>query len=338
MGGRINLAQAEAVIDVINAKTRKAAHAGMQHLNNGVAEQISQLQHRLMDIRAQTEAYIDFDDDLEDDLSMAPLGPRITNDILPVLDPLISSYREGRILRDGLRLVIAGRPNVGKSSLVNRFLNQERVIVTAVPGTTRDIIEEMIDIGGFPVVITDTAGIHRRPDPVEAIGIEKSEAAIAHADLILLMTDCREPLQSEDRQIYDQIKDKSYLVVQNKIDLYDGHPPRPELEDLPTDRLVQLSVLTGEGLTRLKKRIIERLGMGDDPDGSGILVNLRQRKLLEASRHHVEKAHQLITEAGEAELVAVEIKEALQALQAILGQGVGDDVVDHIFKRFCIGK
>ena len=173
-----------------------------------------------MDILAEIEAYIDFDDDLEESLSITPLQKKMARDILPEINALINSSREGRILKDGLRLVIAGRPNVGKSSLVNRFLNQERVIVTAVPGTTRDIIEEMVDIEGLPVVITDTAGIHHHPDPVEAIGIEKSEVAIANADLVLFMVDASKPLSPEDRKIYGQIKRQDHLVVQNKIDLW----------------------------------------------------------------------------------------------------------------------
>lgn len=338
LGGRINLAQAEAVIDLINAKTRRAAQAGLQHLNNGIASQITHLQNVLMDILAETEAYIDFDDDLDESLSILPLKKRMTTDIVPVINALISSYHNGRILKDGLRLVIAGRPNVGKSSLVNRFLNQERVIVTAEPGTTRDIIEEMIDIDGLPVIITDTAGIHGRPDPVEAIGIEKSAAAIADADLVLFMIDGSEPLQPEDRQVYSQIKRLDHLVVQNKIDLCNGKPPRPNLEDLCADGVVRVSAVTGEGLERLKGHIAGRLGPGGDPDGSRILVNLRQRKLLEAARQHVDQACRCIDQTSEAELVAIEIKDALGSLQEILGQGVSEDVLDHIFKRFCIGK
>ena len=338
LGGRINLAQAEAVIDVINAKTRKAARAGMQHLNNGIAEEIAQLQHQLMGLLAQTEAYIDFDDDLEEILSIAPLAQNISDDVLPVLNRLISSYQEGRILREGVRLVVAGRPNVGKSSLVNRFLNQERVIVTDVPGTTRDIIEEMMDIGGMPVVITDTAGIHDRPDPVEAIGIEKSEAAIASADLVLFLIDCSVPLSDEDRQIYHQIKAKNHLVVLNKIDLCHGQPARYDLAERQDDGRVCISVLTGEGLPGLKQKIIECLGIGDHTDGSGIMVNLRQRNLLESARRHLDNARRFIAPTPEAELVAIEIKDAVDKLQEVLGHGAREDVLDHIFKRFCIGK
>ena len=338
LGGRINLAEAEAVIDLINAKTRKAARAGLQRLNSGVAHQINHLQTLLLGILAEIEAYIDFDDDLEEALSMTPLKEKMARDILPAINTLIDSYREGRILKDGLRLVIAGRPNVGKSSLVNRFLNQERVIVTAVPGTTRDIIEEMIDIEGLPVVLTDTAGIHRQPDPVEAIGIQKSEAAIADADLVLFMVDASKPLTSEDRQIYSQINSQDHLVVLNKIDLCNGQTSPPNIEGLGAEWMVKVSALTGEGLARLKSQIVGRLGLGGDPDGSRILVNLRQRKLLEAARQHVDHACRHFGLTGEAELVAIEIRDALSAFQEILGHGVTPDVLDHIFKRFCIGK
>ncbi|MBL0713438.1 MAG: tRNA uridine-5-carboxymethylaminomethyl(34) synthesis GTPase MnmE [Desulfosarcina sp.] len=338
LGGRINLAQAEAVIDLINAKTRKAAQAGLHQLSGGIDQKVKNLQAQLLEILAEIEVYIDFDDELEEPLSISALKSALVNDILPAVLNLISSYREGRILRDGLRIVIAGRPNVGKSSLVNRLLNQERVIVTAIPGTTRDIIEESIDVGGIPVVITDTAGIHESRDPIESIGIEKSEQAIDCADLVLFMMDCTAEIQSEDKRLYDRIKDKNHLLIQNKIDLREDRAHLPSFKNKKEDDYVHLSALTGEGLDALKNKILSHVGLDSGPESSHIVVNLRQRALLESVRQHLEKTLHLLGPTEYTELIAIEINDALRNLQEILGQGATQDVLDHIFKRFCIGK
>lgn len=338
LGGRINLTQAEAVIDLINAKTRKATRSGLQQLMHGVDKKVQQLHTQLMIDLAEIEAYIDFDDDMDETVSIAPIGERIVKEILPPIQGMIESYREGRLLKEGLRIVIAGRPNVGKSSLANMLLNQERVIVTALPGTTRDVIEEMIAINGTPVIITDTAGIHPSQDPIEAIGIEKTEEAIEQADLVLFIIDSSMPLQPEDRKIYHDLKDRALLVVQNKVDLCEGRPSQPELDHVCEEDLVALSALTGEGHETLKLRITERIGLAGDPADSKVLVNQRQRKLLEASRQHLENAGCLLRRGKDAEIAAYEIKGALSKFMEILGQDVAPDVLDQIFKRFCIGK
>jgi tRNA modification GTPase len=338
LGGRINLTQAEAVIDLINAKTRRATRAGMRHLMHGIDAKVEALQAQILDCLAEIEAYIDFDDDIEETLSIAPLGVRIETSILPMVQSLIETYREGRLLNEGLRIVIVGRPNVGKSSLVNLLLNQERVIVAATPGTTRDIIEEMIALEGAPVVITDTAGIHASGDPIEAMGIQKSREAIERADLVLFVIDATAAVQPGDKKIYNNINKKEHIVIQNKIDLCDGRPSLPHLEGLRSPHLVELSALTGEGLATLKKRIAERIGLSAGPEESAVLVNLRQRKLLEASRGHLEKAAHFLAREADAELAVVELKDALSRFLEILGQKVAPDVLDHIFQRFCIGK
>lgn len=338
LGGRINLAQAEAVIELISAKSRKATRSGLQQLMHGVDKKVQQLHAKLFSDLAEIEASIDFDDDIEEASSFAPIGARIFEEILPSIQSMIASYREGRLLNEGLRIVIAGRPNVGKSSLANALLNQERVIVTSYPGTTRDVIEEMIAINGTPVIITDTAGIHTSNDPIETLGIEKSEEAIGQADLVLFIIDSSMPLQLEDQKIFHVLQDGDYLVVQNKIDLCQGHPTRPELEGVCKDDIVALSAFTGEGVEALKLKIIERVGLTGDPVESKILVNLRQKNLLEAAGEHLANAGQLLCRDEDAEIAAYEIKGALSKFMEILGQGVAPDVLDQIFKRFCIGK
>ena len=338
LGGRINLTQAEAVIDLINAKTRRAARTGLQQLENGIDKQVRRLQDLLVDTLAEIEAFIDFDDDLEEPFSLAPLADRLADDILPAIETLIQGYREGRIIKEGLRIVIAGRPNVGKSSLVNRLLNQDRVIVTPSPGTTRDIIEEMMAIEGTPIVITDTAGIHASDDPIETIGIEKTRGAIARADLVLFMTDGSQPLQSEDRRLYQSLKSRDHLIVQNKIDLCDGPPGAPDIDGAEGGAYVNLSALTGEGLDTLKKRVMEAIGLGDDPSGSALVANLRQRNLLAAAQAHLRQAFALLDRSEDYELVAIEIKDSLENLSEIQGEGASPDILDRIFNRFCIGK
>jgi tRNA modification GTPase len=337
LGGRINLTQAEAVIDLINAKTRRATRAGMQQLMHGVDAEVAALQAQILDCLAETEAYIDFDDDIEEALSVASTGERINAHILPKIQSLIDTYREGRLLNEGLRIVIAGRPNVGKSSLVNLLLNQERVIVTATPGTTRDTIEEMIALEGAPVVITDTAGIHASNDPIESMGIQKSEEAIRRADLVLFVMDATMAVQAGDYEIFNKIKDKEYIVVLNKVDLCGGRPPAPPLSGLPSAHAVPMSALTGAGLPDLKKRIAARMGLSD-PEDSAVWVNLRQRKLLETACGHLERAAKFLVREADAELAVVELQDAQARFLEILGQNVAPDVLDHIFQRFCIGK
>ena len=338
LGGRINLSQAEAVIDLINAKTRRAARTVLQQLENGIDRQVKHFQNLLLESLAEIEAFIDFDDDLEDTFSLDPLIERIDNQLLPAIQTLIQSHRQGRIIKEGLRIVIAGRPNVGKSSLVNRLLNQERVIVNPTPGTTRDIIEEVIAIDGAPIVITDTAGIHDSHDPVETIGIEKTRSAIEKADLVLFMIDGSRPLQVEDQILYDGLLKKERLVVRNKIDLCDGLAEAASLEGVEAEAYVNLSALTGKGLETLRSRIQSAIALGGDPDGSNIVTNLRHRHLLEALQAHLQTARQQLLRAQDYELVAIEIKDGLENLGEILGEGAAPDVLDNIFKRFCIGK
>ena len=338
LGGRINLAQAEAVIDLVNAKTRRAAQAGLRQLENGVDIEIEKLQTALVDAGLDEGQGIDFDDDLDVPPSLAPVNDLLKNGVLPQLKALVQSYRTGRIVRDGLRIVVAGRPNVGKSSLVNRLLNQERVIVNAAPGTTRDVIEETIAIEGAPVVLTDTAGIHYSTDPVEAQGIEKSREAIERADLVLFMIDGSAPLSLEDRQIYKGLQGRPHLVVQNKIDLCTMPLAAPDLEDLGQDTLVSISARNGNGLDLLKQRILWVVGLENDPSGSEVMVNLRQAKLLETAHEHFQRAAHHLDRDQDYEIISIEIKDGLECLQQILGSDTPPDVLDHIFNNFCIGK
>ncbi len=196
----------------------------------------------------------------------------------------------------------------------------------------------MIALEGAPVVITDTAGIHASDDPIEALGIRKSEEAIGRADLILFVIVATVDLQAGDVEIYNNIKGKEHLVVQNKIDLCRGRPSPPHFGGLGTEYPVELSALTGEGLAALKQRILERIGLAGGPEDSAVLVNLRQRKLLEAARGHLTQAVEILARESDAELAVVELKDAHARLREILGQNVAPDVLDHIFQRFCIGK
>ncbi len=338
LGGRINLAQAEAVIDMVNAKTARAARAGLRQLESGIDVEIREWQAALIDALATVEACIDFDDDLDESPALEPVAGLLKQRVLPRLECLIRSYREGRIVRDGLRIVIAGRPNVGKSSLVNRLLDKDRVIVNAAPGTTRDIIEESIAIEGAPVVVTDTAGIHSSADPVEAQGIEKSRAAIERADLVLFMIDASIPLSAEDRHIYQAVKSRAHLVVQNKVDLCVQNPGPPDLEGISPEGFVALSALTGEGLEALKQRILTVVGLENDASSSAVMVNLRQAGLLEAAHGHFKRAASHLAGGRDHEIIAIEIKDGLDSLMQILGDDTSPDVLDHIFNNFCIGK
>ena len=338
MGGRISLAQAESVIDLINAKTRRAKRAGLQQLMYGVDQQVQDLLNQLTTYLAEIEAYLDFDDDLEETIALTPLGDQMQQEMMPTLGRLIGSYRESRLLNEGLRVVIAGRPNVGKSSLANRLFNQDRVIVTAQPGTTRDTIEETIAIDGTPVVITDTAGIHGSKDPIEALGIERTREAIRRADLVLLVIDSTCGLQAEDIKIYNEIKGMRHVVVLNKIDLVKVRPSPTVYRPIDPLHLVVISALTGEGIDDLKRQLLACTGLDAVPEDGTVLVNLRQRQLLEATQAHIQRAADFLGRDVDTELAAVEINDAIRRLGEILGQDVAPDVLDHIFRRFCIGK
>ena len=339
LNGRIDLTQAEAVIDIINAKSETALNIATSQLNGKMKVDIEALRRRLTDILTEIEAAIDFPDDVDGILDPEEMAKRLQSPVLQSLDVLIKQCESADILKDGLRLSVVGRPNVGKSSLLNRLIRKDRAIVTAIPGTTRDLIEENFSINGIPIVITDMAGLHQTDDPIEVIGINKAHQSIQNSNLILFMIDSSQPLTPEDWQIFERYRTKKIIVVINKIDLTDPDTaydlPAP-WKSIPA---VQISALHDIGLDALKETIEDLVWneIGYDPE-TLIIPNVRHKIALEISRKAVHRAMQGIGESRPFELVALDIQEAIDRLGEIVGINVREDIMDQIFNRFCIGK
>jgi len=339
LNGRIDLTQAEAVADIINAKTGTALRIANQQLSGGLTEKVVSIRDALMGIRVLLEAAIDFSEDVKEEGQGQAMLQDLQRGVLQPVEALLRDYRRGHFYRDGVKVAVIGRPNVGKSSLMNRLIDRDRAIVTAVPGTTRDVIEELFHINGLPLVIMDTAGLHEAHGEVEKIGIEKTRQSIVDADFILFLVDNSEPLYPEDMAIYHEIADKKHLIVQNKIDL----PPKGSGSNLPEDwrqkPCVAISALKGTHIQELRHMIwtgiVGKTGVNRE---IGIVPNLRHKNGLEQCLAAARRARQAMIAALPAEIIATDILEAMDALDIVLGDHCGKDVLDEIFSRFCIGK
>ena len=329
LNGRIDLTQAEAVRDLIDSQTLYQAKIAAQQLEGALSRRLQPIKQKLVELIALLEAGIDF---AEDDVPVLP-GDQILQHIATVrapLEELARSFAYGKIVHEGLTLAIVGRPNVGKSSLFNRLVERERAIVTATPGTTRDLVTETVSLGGIPVKLVDTAGIRRALDEAESIGIQKSMEALADADLVLVVLDVSQPQTAEDQPLLDQIKNRSAIVVENKSDLR-GSPARPEA--------IQTSALTGEGIPELRAAIL-RLVTGDAVPSaeSGFLTNVRHQSLVRDSLTALEAAQAAVRNRTPHEMLLLDLYSALRPLDEITGATTNDDILNLIFSRFCIGK
>ena len=339
LSGRIDLTQAEAVIDIINSRTQKSLEIATSQIKGNLKKRIECIRGSLIDILTQIEAAIDFPEDVADVIDAVSLRQILEKKIISELLDMVAQYENAHFLRDGLKMIVVGRPNVGKSSLMNRLIKNDRVIVTPIPGTTRDLIEETLNIRGIPVILADSAGLHETKDPVEVIGIEKTKGYIHTSDLILFMIDANDPFTIEDNIIYQTIGDKRLILVINKIDLVeDGFKTEiPETWDkIPS---VEISALYGNGLSSLKD-LIAKIVLGDHhlDVQSTIIPNLRQKIALEKSLELAVSASEEIRNGTSFDLIAIDIKETLDNLGEIIGADAKEDVIDQIFKRFCIGK
>jgi tRNA modification GTPase len=292
----------------------------------------------LVDILVDIENAIDFSDDAGESLNSERIVETLER-VVDDLEGLIEKYQNAHILRDGLKMVVVGRPNVGKSSLMNRLIQEDRAIVTPIPGTTRDLIEETLNIHGIPVIIADTAGLHETRDPIEAIGIEKAEEYIRDSDLILFMVDASDPLTGEDYKIYKNIRNKRLILVINKSDLVEDNFELDIPDSWNTPPRIKISALYGRGLNQLKDLIV-KLSMGEYgiEVQNKIIPNLRQKMALERSLGICVAVVEEIKKETSFEFIAMDIKEALDSIGEIIGDTAKDYVIDQIFSRFCIGK
>lgn len=328
--GRIDLPQAEAVRELIDATTLYQARVATQQVEGSVSRRIRPVKEQLLELISLLEAGIDF---AEDDVSVAPPEELLCrlNPIESAIEALISSFRSGRLVFEGFTLAIAGRPNVGKSSLFNFLLQQDRAIVTEIPGTTRDLVSESFSLNGIPVRLVDTAGIREGQDVVESLGIERTYQAVADADLTILVIDSSQPVAEEDRQLVAKLAANHPLLVGNKSDL-----PRA-LDGL--EGLLLVSAKTGDGIGQLREVILKRLA----PEGlaapeSGSITSVRHTQLLQESKEALQNARRAVEFSIPHEMLLIDLYSALRPIDAITGATTADDILNRIFSTFCIGK
>jgi tRNA modification GTPase len=339
LNGRIDLTQAEAVIDMINAVTEKSLRIAAAQIEGQLKNQVQALRKILVALLTRVEAAIDFPEDVEDIVDPKKTALEIRTAVVGPLKRLIRHYSDARILRDGLKVAVVGKPNVGKSSLMNRLVQKERAIVTSIPGTTRDVIEETINLQGIPVIISDTAGLHESHDPIEAIGIEKTLEHVNGSDLVLFLTEAIGPLNAEDYQVFEKVKSKPLIIVINKIDLAADETAALIPDSWGKTERVRISALYGRGIDSLKDKII-RAVQGERPidfDAS-IVPNLRHKVAFERCFEAAASVVFQMRNGTSTDLIALDLQEAVDALDEVLGTNVKLDVLEQIFSRFCLGK
>ena len=337
MNGRIDLSQAEAVMDIIQGKTEKSVSLSLDQLRGDLRDKVNQFKKALLDITAHVNVVLDYPEEGIDD----PLPAELRNNLEKVYEEtnhLIDSYDTGKKIKEGIKTVIVGKPNVGKSTLLNALLHEERAIVTHVAGTTRDVIEEIINIKGVPLVLVDTAGIRKTDDIVENIGVEKSKQFIGKADLVLLVLDASKELENEDIEVINQIKEnkKKVIVLLNKIDLN----KKINLAGHNLENIVEISAKGNIGIEDMQEKIYSYIVEEDVENSSEklIITNIRHKTALEKTKDAIKNIFETIDMGLPMDLISVDLKEALDSLSEITGEISSEDILDHVFGNFCVGK
>ena len=338
LNGKIDLAQAESIIDLIRAKTDLVLKVAMGQLKGDLSEKVNKIRAELLELLAYIEADIDFPEEDVDTLTFTEIAEKsqvIYKDVIS----LIKSSETGKILKEGLKTVIVGKPNVGKSSLLNALLREKRAIVTEIPGTTRDVIEELLNLGGMPLKIVDTAGIRETEDLVEKIGVEKSKELFNQADLILFLIDAQLGFTKEDEKIATMIKDQKIIVIVNKMDLV-SDLKRLELPSyLDAKKVLKLSVAKLEGIEQLEEAIKEMFFEGQvQISDHNLVINVRHKDILNKVEIHLKGAIKSLEMGMPADCLTIDLKGAWELLGEITGDTVGEDIIHKIFSQFCIGK
>ena len=337
LNGRIDLVEAEAIIDIINAKTEKEKDASVCQLNGFLSKEIIDIEKDLLSFTADIEANIDYPEyDIEEVSTNKSL--EVLKNVKNKLLKLKESFNNGKILKEGINTAIIGRPNVGKSSLLNVLLKEERAIVTEYEGTTRDTIEEYISIKGIPLKIIDTAGIRNTDNAVEKIGIEKSIEIAKKADLVIAIFDISQELKDEDYRILEIIKDKNAIIVLNKIDLSVNKTTEEKIKSLNKD-IVKISALERKGIEEIYDKILKLYDLNKiNIEGENIVTNARHQNLINQSLISLEKAINTINSGMPLDIIAIDVKDILENLGKITGKNVSEDVINEIFSKFCLGK
>jgi tRNA modification GTPase len=333
LAGRIDLTQAEAVRDLIEAQTLTQARQAASQMGGALSRRAGPVKLSLVELIALLEAGIDFAEDDIDVTPAAEIASRIAEITLP-LKALEASFARGRIVHDGLTMAIVGRPNAGKSSLFNRLVQRERAIVTAQPGTTRDLVTERISLEGIPLELVDTAGLREGLEEAEQLGIARSREALADAALVLVVLDATQPLNEEEHRLLRAVAGRPALVAINKSDLAHASSPASELDEIPA---LKTSALTGEGIPELRERILA-LATGGASAEPGLLTSLRHHQAITAALAALSDAAQANSGAIPHEMILLDLYRALSALDSLTGQTTSDDILNLIFSTFCIGK
>jgi tRNA modification GTPase len=337
LNGRIDLVQAESIIDLIRAKTEQGRRLAVNQLTGKTSKTIDEIESHLYRILIAIEALLDFPEEGIPELQKQTIMSE-THSLRNRLQELLANIDEGQKIRDGISLVIVGRPNVGKSTLLNTFLQEERAIVTEIPGTTRDVIEAQIQISGVPIRLYDTAGLRETEHPIEQLGIQKTEEYLGQADLVLFVLDGSQPFTEEDRSIAMKIGDRKVMIIINKTDL----PPLLLRESLPSflsGKIIETSLKTGAGFARIEAAIREMVGLGDlKVDDLPMLSRVRHKRTLEQAVEAIDRFRDGLENGVSEDLLAVDLRDCLGAIGEITGKNVGDEVLKGIFSQFCIGK
>ena len=339
LNGRIDLTQAEAVIDMIKAKTMVGLEIANQQLKGWLYREMAQLKTNLVQHLALIEAHIDFPEEEIEPIPLREMEQDI-EEMVQKLEGWVASYEEGKIFREGISCAIIGKTNVGKSSLLNVLLKEERAIVTPIPGTTRDVIEEVLNIHGIPVRLIDTAGLGKVRDSIEEEGVRRAKERLAGSDFVLLMLDGSRALDEDDKEIFEEVKGKRRVVILNKDDL----PQKISIDEVKNrfmdDPMVWISALKGKGIDDLKKTIYTSLVQRDvraTPEHL-IVANIRHKNALAQIKENLSNAMKGMEEGTSVEFIAFEIRSALEALGELVGETTNEEVLNRIFEQFCIGK
>ena len=338
LNGRIDLSQAEAVIDLIRSKSDRAFSVALKQVEGNLSRRIKELRHTLVETLAHIEVNIDYPEHDVESLTSEFIKEK-SRLVMNEIDKLLKTAEEGKILREGITTAIVGRPNVGKSSLLNTLAHENKAIVTDIPGTTRDVIEEFVTINNIPLKLLDTAGIRETMDVVEKIGVERSKHAVSEADLILLVLNASEPLHEDELELMEQIRGRQCIVIMNKMDL----PQQLDMDIVrryyPDELIVPMSVKAQEGIDRLEEAISGLFFSGKIEGGDLTYVsNVRHIALLKKAKKSLMDAYEAAEQYIPIDMIQIDVRLAWEQLGEILGEAVGDSLIDQIFSQFCLGK
>lgn len=338
LNGRIDLSQAESVIDLINSKTEKEAKAGIHGLEGFLSQKIEKIRRRILDVMADIEASIDYPEyDIEELTDTKALDTLAS--VKEQLTELSLSFKNGKIIKEGIKTAIIGRPNAGKSSLLNAILKEDRAIVTEFEGTTRDSIEEFISIDGIPIKLIDTAGIRQAKDEVEKIGIQKSKKIAEESDLIISIFDSTKELTQEDLEILELIKNKNAIIVLNKTDLNHNILKNNQKIKETNKTIIEISALEKEGIVNLYHEISKMFGLNQiNLENDTLITNIRHKSLIDQAIENTNKAQETIKQNMPLDIIAIYMKNILEDLGEITGENVSEEIINEIFSKFCLGK